>query len=138
MRITVLFLLIIFNCNLSLFAQVFENFDKFFTDKTMRIDYFHVGDAKSEIITIDQIYIYGIWSGSRLHLIDEFNVGRYYVNIYDKNSETLIYSKGFDSYFGEYQTSQAALDRIKKTYQESSLIPYPKGKIIFTLEKRNK
>ena len=138
MRIAVMFLLISINCNLSLFAQVFENFDKFFVDKTMRIDYFHIGDAKSEIITIDQIYMYGIWAGSRSHVIDEFNVGRYYVKIYDKNSATLIYSKGFDSYFGEYQTSQAALDGIKKTYQESSLIPYPKGKIIFALEKRNK
>jgi hypothetical protein len=106
-------------------------------DKTLRIDYFHIGDADTEIITIDQIYMNGIWAGSRLHLIDDFNVGRYYVKIYDKNSEMLIYSKGFDSYFGEYQTSKAALDGIKKTYHESSLIPYPKGKIIFTLEKRN-
>ena len=138
MRITVLFLLIVFNCNFSLLAQVFENFDKFFTDKTMRIDYFHIGDAQTELVTLDQIYAYGIWAGSRQHLIDEFNVGKYYIKIYDKNSETLIYSKGFGSYFGEYQTSQAALDGIKKTYHESSLIPYPKGKIIFAIERRNK
>ena len=138
MRITALFLLIIANCNLSLSAQVFDKFDDFFIDKTMRVDYFHIGDAQTEIITIDQIYKYGIWAGSRVHLIDEFNVGRYYVKIYDKNSEELIYSKGFDSYFGEYQTSSEALDGIKKTYHESALIPYPKVKILFTIERRNK
>jgi len=138
MRIPVIFLLIIVTFNLSLYSQVFDNFDNFFIDKTMRIDYFHIGDAQTEIITIDQIYMNGIWAGSRMYLIDEFNVGRYYVKIYDKNSETLIYSKGFDSYFGEYQTSKAALNGIKKTFHESALIPYPKQKIIFTLERRNK
>jgi len=122
----------------SLFAQAIETFDKYFIDKTMRIDYFHIGDAQTEIITIDQIYKYGIWAGSRVNLIDKFNVGRYYVKIYDKNSEELIYSKGFDSYFGEYQTSSAALNGIKKTYHESALIPYPKEKILFTIERRNK
>jgi len=138
MRITSLILLIMVICNLSLSAQEFDKFNKSFIDKTMRIDYFHIGDAKTEIVTIDQIYMYGIWAGSRIHLIDEFNVGRYYVKIYDKNSETLIYSKGFDSYFGEYQTSKAALDGIKKTFHESALIPYPKDNIIFTLERRDK
>jgi hypothetical protein len=138
MRIIAPFILFIVICNSSSSAQVFDNFDKFFIDKTMRIDYFHIGDAQTEIITIDQIYNYGIWAGSRAHLIDEFNVGRYCVKIYDKNSEELIYSKGFDSYFGEYKTSTAALDGIKKTFHESAIIPYPKEKIIFALERRNK
>jgi len=138
MRFTALILLIIVICKSSMSIQVIDKFDDFFIDKTMRIDYFHIGDAKAEIITIDQIYRYGIWAGSRVHLIDEFNVGRYYVKIYDENSEELIYSKGFDSYFGEYQTSTPALDGIKKTFHESAIIPYPKGKIFFTLERRDK
>ncbi len=138
MRFTALILLIIVICKSSMSIQVIDKFDDFFIDKTMRIDYFHIGDAKTEIITIDQIYKYGIWAGSRVHLIDEFNVGRYYVKIYDENSEELIYSKGFDSYFGEYQTSTPALDGIGKTFHESAIIPYPKGKIIFILERRNK
>jgi hypothetical protein len=138
MRITEIFLLLIVTFNLSLYSQDFENFDNFFIDKTMRIDYFHIGDAKSEIITIDQVYKYGIWAGSRVHLIDEINVGRFFVKIYDESSQKLIYSKGFDSYFGEYQTSAAALDGIMKTFHESALIPFPKEKIIFTLERRNK
>jgi len=28
-----------------------EDFDKFFSDKTMRVDYYHLGDAASEIVT---------------------------------------------------------------------------------------
>ena len=46
-------------------AQGAARFDDTFMDTTMRIDYFHIGDASSEIITIDQVYTYGTWAGSR-------------------------------------------------------------------------
>jgi hypothetical protein len=113
-------------------------FDNYFLDKTMRIDYFHVGDSKSEIITLDKIYQYGTWGGSLKNLIDNFNNGKYYFKIYDAATKTLIYSKGFDSYFGEYKTSDDGLNGIKKTYHESAIIPYPKQKIIFAVEMRGK
>ena len=58
------------------FGQEFETFNKFFIDETMRIDYYHIGDASDEFITLDQIYKYGIWAGSRVHLIDEMNLIR--------------------------------------------------------------
>jgi len=119
-------------------AQTLDNFERYFTDQTMRIDYFHIGDAIEEFITIDQVYQYGTWAGSRSNLLDTFNNGRYYVNIYDAESRELIFSKGFDSYFGEYKTSEDAIDRIKRTYHETALIPFPKNMIIFSIEKRDR
>jgi len=91
-----------------------EKFNQYFLDESMRIDYFHIGDSETEIITLDQVYRYGIWSGSRVNLIDKFNNGRYYAHIYDNETNELIYSKGYDSYFGEYQTSTPAIEGIKK------------------------
>jgi len=114
------------------------DFDQYFVDKTMRIDYFHTGDASQELITIDHIYNYGNWAGSLVNLIDPFKNGAYQYKIYDKESNTLIYSKGFDSYFKEYQYSQPAIDGIQKTFHESAIIPSPKKPIIFVLEKRDK
>lgn len=119
-------------------AQASVNFDDYFMDKTMRIDYFHIGDAEEEWITLDQIYEQGIWAGSRHNLIDDFNNGRYYVKIYDSSSGKLIFSKGFDSYFGEYKTTDKALKGIKRTYHESVLVPFPKNKVKFILEARNR
>ncbi|MEJ2614143.1 MAG: peptidase M64 N-terminal domain-containing protein [Ignavibacteriaceae bacterium] len=115
-------------------AQI--NFNNYFIDKTMRIDYFHIGDSKNEIITVDKIYQYGIWAGSTKNLIDNFNNGKYYYKIYDLQSGKLIFSKGFNSYFGEYQTSTEAANGIKRTYSESAIIPYPKNKIKFIIERR--
>jgi hypothetical protein len=121
-----------------LLAQPQVEFDKYFVDKTMRIDYFHVGDAKEELITLDQVYDQGVWAGSLKNLIDDYDTGRYFIKVYDSSSGKLIFSKGFDSYFGEYKTSDPALKGIKRTYHESALIPYPINKIKFTVEIRNR
>lgn len=114
------------------------NFNDYFIDKTMRVDYFHIGDATSEVVTINHVYQYGIWAGSLKNLIDNFNNGAYYYKIYDEATGKLIFSLGFDSYFKEYQTSEEASRGIKRTYQESAIIPFPKNKIKFVLEKRDK
>jgi hypothetical protein len=119
-------------------AQSRPAFDDYFIDQTMRIDYYHIGDGESEMITLDHVYQYHIWAGSKKNLLDNFNQGRYYIKIYDAASGTLVFSRGFDSYFGEYKTSGEAAEGIKRTYHESALIPYPQNKIIFALERRKR
>lgn len=121
-----------------IFAQSSVIFDKYFLDKTMRVDYFHIGHAKEELVTLDRVYQQGIWAGSKKNLIDGFDYGRYCIKVYDFASGTLIFSKGFDSYFGEYQTTAAAGRGVKRTYHESALIPCPKNKIKFSLESRDR
>ena len=121
-----------------LFSQNQIRFYDYFLDKTMRIDYFHIGDAREEFITIDQIYQQGTWAGNPKNLIDQFNNGKYCVKIYDVASNRLIYSRGFATYFGEYTTTGPAIKGIKRTFHETVLIPYPKAKILLLLEKRNR
>ncbi len=123
--------------SITIFSQNNSKFDEYFLDETLRIDYFHIGDAKTEMITIDKLFRYGIWAGSVTHLIDNFNNGKYYYKIYDAVSKNLIYSKGFDTFFGEYASSDDGIKGIIKSFQESAIIPFPKHKIIFALEKRN-
>lgn len=113
-------------------------YDDFFVDKTMRVDYHHTGDAETELVSIDRIYRYGTWAGSLTNLIDAMNYGVYYHKVYDAESGRLIYSRGFDSYFKEYQTSSKARDGVVKTFHESAIIPSPKKKIVFALDKRQK
>ena len=112
-------------------------FDDYFMDETLRIDYYHIGDSEGEIITIDKLFRYGIWAGSLNHLVDNLNNGKYYVKIYDAATKKLIYSKGFDTLFGEYASSDDGVKGIVKSFHESAIIPFPKNKIIFALEKRN-
>jgi hypothetical protein len=102
------------------------------------VDYYHIGDAGSEIVTVDEVSVYGTWAGSRNHLVDPFDNGRYCVKIYDGDSGRLIYSRGFDSYFGEYQTSGPAAEGIKKTFHETALFPAPKRPVRLALDKRDR
>ena len=113
-------------------------FEKHFLNGTLRIDYFHTGDATSESVNLDKIYKYDRWAGSLVNLIDSLSYGAYYYKIYDSASGILIYSHGFDSYFKEYQVSTPAIEGKEKQFHESALVPFPIGKIIFALEKRNK
>lgn len=131
-------LLILFLISICFNAQTNTHFDDYFTDQTMRIDYFHIGDATSETVTIDHVYQYGVWAGSTKNLLDNFNNGADYYKIYGAASGNLIFSKGFDSYFKEYQTTEEAANGIMRTYHESAIIPFPKNKIKFVLEKRDK
>lgn len=119
-------------------ANPAPQFEAYFHDQTLRIDYYHIGDAQSELITLDRVYRYGTWAGSITNLVYPFNQGGYFVKIYDAASGNLIFSKGFDSYFGEYKTTSPAAEGVKRTYHESALIPCPKSKIIFALERRKK
>ena len=113
-------------------------FDRYFTHGTLRIDYFHTGNATSEVVVIDTTYTYDHWAGSKVSLIDALDYGAYYHKIYDKNSGELIYSRGFDSYFKEYQVSTPAIEGNVKQFHESAIVPMPKSSVIFALEKRSK
>ncbi len=113
-------------------------FSHHFRDETMRIDYYHTGNSHEEIISLDQVWRQGTFSGSRIHLIDDLDLGRYYTKIYDAESGELLFSKGFDSYFGEWKTTAPAAEGIRRTYHESALIPFPRQTVEFALEVRQK
>jgi len=130
-------ILFFFVLSFSILPQNSPKFGEYFLDETLRIDYFHIGDAKTEMITIDKLFRYGIWAGSLNNLVDNLNNGKYYVKIYDAATKKLIYSKGFDTLFGEYASSDDGVSGIVKSFHESAIIPFPKNKILFALEKRN-
>jgi hypothetical protein len=87
------------------------NFDKYFEDKTMRFDYFHTGTSSEEHFSPDEFLSDGIWPGSKTKLIDELELGLYFFEILDSESNTLLYSRGFASIFGEWQTIPEAAEQ---------------------------
>ena len=119
-------------------AQTQVAFDEFFLDKALRFDLYQVGDAKDEVVTIDQIYQEGLWPESRTHLIDPFTYGHYAVKLFDVASNRLVYSRGFDSTFAEYKTTTPALNGVKRVFERSIRVPHPKRPFLFVIEARDK
>src|SRR5512145_1530056 len=116
----------------------FAAFDDLFRDETMRIDYFHTGAAGEEMVALDQIWRQGTYAGSRTHLVDDLDLGRYLAKLYDAASGDVIWSRGFDSYFGEWLTTGPAAEGVRRTYHESVLAPLPLAPVVFALEARQK
>jgi hypothetical protein len=109
-----------------------------FLDKAMRLDLYQVGDAESEMITLDRIYQEDMWPESRTVLLDSFGYGRYAVRVYDVASNRLIYSRGFDSMFGEYKTTAPATNGVQRVFQRSVRIPWPRRPVRFIVERRDR
>jgi hypothetical protein len=117
-------------------AVAAEPFDRVFTDKTMRLDYFHTGGPGAEIVSLDRIVSDGPWPGSRSRLIDDTNLGKYLFEIIDPRTNGLLYSRGFASIYGEWETTPEAKE-IHRTFHESLRFPWPRRPVQVVLKKRD-
>ncbi|MCX6270442.1 MAG: M64 family metallo-endopeptidase [Bacteroidetes bacterium] len=112
------------------------NFRDYFLDKTMRLDYFHSGTVKEEHFAVDRVVTDGVWPGSQKNLLDKLGLGLYFFKVIDKESRVLLYSRGFASIFGEWQTTPEA-DSVWGTFHESMRFPWPLKPVTILLEKRD-
>lgn len=73
---------------------------------TMRLDYFHTGDATHELFSVDRIVIEPLpWPGDLAKTIDDTNLGNYFFEVRDQASGRVLYSRGFSSIYGEWITT---------------------------------
>jgi hypothetical protein len=112
------------------------NFQKIFTANTMRVDYFHAGTASAEHFSLDRILNDGAWAGSRTVLLDTLNRGLYFYEITDAATGALLYSRGFASIFGEWQSIAEAKTNWG-TFHESVRFPWPRQPVVLTISKRD-
>lgn len=111
-------------------------FDDYFELRTMRLDYFHTGGLGQEIIALDRVVSDGAWAGSRSRLLDDTNLGKYLFEVFDAETGTAIYSRGFASIYGEWETTREASEAYG-TFHESLRFPWPKGPVRVVLSKRD-
>src|SRR2546430_1287259 len=128
MRITLLAFLFVTNA----FAA---GFDELFLDKTMRVNYFHSATHGEEIIALSSVVSDGPWPGSRTRLIDTLNLGNYFFEVIDRESNQPIYSRGFASVFGEWVTTDEAARA--GTFSESVRFPWPRRAAQPVVKKRD-
>ncbi|WP_421920474.1 M64 family metallopeptidase [Marinifilum sp.] len=112
-----------------------DKFEKYFENKTLRIDYLMGGDAKSQTVFLKELKEEPHWGGSTVNLIDKFGYGTFCFKLYDVESNELIYSKGFNSLFQEWQTTAEAKE-MKRAFYQVNVMPFPKKTARFVLESR--
>ena len=112
-------------------------FDARFTGKTLRFDYFHGGTAKEEHVSLGGLRLEGDWPGSRVRLLDDTNLGKYLFEVIDPATNQVIWSRGFSSIYGEWETTGEAAAGTWRTLQESMRFPETRGKAQLVIKKRN-
>lgn len=112
-------------------------FDKYFHNKTLRMDYAHSGDNKHEEFYFEELLEEPYWGGSKHNLIDTTFYGNYYLNVYDAASNELIYSRGYCTLFGEWQTTDEA-SVTRRSCSETVVMPFPKNNARIEICSRNK
>ncbi len=129
---------LLFLCGLALMpAAAGGEFDQDFTGATLRLDFFHTGHAELELISVDTIRVEGPWPGSRTRLLDDSNLGQYFFEVKDTASGRPLYSRGFASIYGEWETTGEALGKTPRTFAEALRFPEPRQPFTVRLAKRD-
>src|SRR5205085_3910472 len=105
--------------------------------QTMRLDYYHTGDASQEVFSVDRVVIEPLpWPGDPAQAMDKSNLGKYFFEVRDQKTKELLYSRGFASIYGEWETTDEA-KTIKRTFQESLRFHAPEARVSIVLKKRD-
>ena len=112
-------------------------YDRSFPFGTMRVDYFHTGGPAGEVVAPDRIVDDGAWPGSRTRLIDDTNLGKYMFEVVDTATSQVVYSRGFASIYGEWETTPE-IRSVSRTFHESLRFPWPRGPVEVVLKKRDR
>lgn len=102
--------------------------------RTLRLDYFHTGSATTEIFSVDRLVVEPLpWPGHPDRTLDAYGGGKYFFEVRD--GEKVLYSQGFASIYGEWETTGEAR-RVHRTFHESLRFPDPGKEVEIVLHKR--
>lgn len=102
-----------------------QNFDKYFVDKTLRIDYLLTGNASGQNIYLDELASLPQWAGRRHHLSELPLKGNGQIEVTDSLTGTRIYANSFSSLFLEWISTPEA-KKVAKGFEHVVLVPFPR------------
>jgi hypothetical protein len=102
---------------------------------TLRLDYVHSGSATGETYALDGLALEGPWPGNPARAIDDSGLGKYRFEVKDAASGRLLYSRGFASVYGEWETTGEAKE-LARSFGESLRFPLPAARARVSISKR--
>lgn len=113
-----------------------QNFDDYFIDKTLRVDYLFNGNADKQSISLDELVSLPGWAGRRHHLSELPLEGNGDIVMTDKATGKVIYRTSFSSLFQEWVSEEEAR-HLTRGFENTFLLPYPKNEVIVTINLRD-
>ena len=106
-----------------------QNFDEYFTDKTLRVDYLFTGNTSHQAICVDELSALPRWAGRRHHLAELPLEGNGQITMRDAASDSVIYRTSFSSLFLEWLETDEART-VDRGFENTFLLPYPRRKAV--------
>lgn len=113
-----------------------QEFDRYFTDKTLRIDYNFAGNANEQRIAVDELKQMPGWYGKRKHLAELPMEGNGQITVRDHRTGAVIYRNSFSTLFQEW-LSYPESQTNTQSFENVFLVPMPKDTVDITVDLRN-
>ena len=120
-------------------AQQSPQFNDYFTDATLRVDYLRSGCKRHDTCILQRFSLQNnMWAGSLTQLLDPINNGEYRILVKDAATGHDIYSRCYNTLFEEYRSTIPSRERDSiATFEEVMLMPMPKKAVDICLQKRD-
>lgn len=110
-----------------------QQFQQYFNDETLRIDYIFSGNDSSAHIAVDRLYREPKWWGKRHRLAEVPIEGNGQIIMKSRKDGRIIYRNSFSTLFQEWQQTDEAKHAVK-AYENVFLVPMPKDTVDITLQ----
>ncbi len=113
-----------------------QEFDEYFTDATLRIDYNFSGNAHEQHIAVDELKRMPRWYGKRQRLAELPMEGNGQITVRSRKSGEVIYRNSFSTLFQEWLAYPEA-ETTSKAFENVFLVPMPRDTALITVELRD-
>lgn len=113
-----------------------QDFNTYFVDKTLRIDYSFSGNVTEQHIAVDELKQSPRWYGKRKQLAELPMEGNGQITVKDYKTGDTIYRNSFSTLFQEWLSYPEA-ETTSKAFENVFLVPMPKDTVDVTVDLRN-
>lgn len=113
-----------------------QDFNTYFENKTLRLDYTFSGNVKQQSIYVDELYTMPGWYGKRTRLVDIPVQGNGQVTVRSHATGEVLYRNSFSTLFQEWLSYDEAKTS-SKSFENVFLVPMPKDVVDVTIDLRN-
>ena len=121
-------------CLLSCVTCVFaQDFNKWFVDRTLRLDYVFAGDVSHQEIYVDQLVQLPRWYGRRTRLAELPLAGSGKITVFSSRTGDVLYRHSFSTLFQEWLSTDEA-KQTRRAFENVFLVPFPRDTVDITVQ----
>ena len=110
-----------------------QQFDDYFDDRTLRLDYTFSGDSERQELYVDELVALPRWYGKRRRLAEVPLKGNGQLTVRTSSDGQVIYRHSFSTLFQEWLATEESR-RTPRSFENTFLVPFPKQPVDITVE----